>query len=167
MKLATGLRRNIEAHDIGVWYDLGGLPGGVDWRLEIENQIDRASVFIALITENYLRSPVCYGELLRFRNRAESCAGEPRPLLLPLLDGLSPVEARKNPWIRPVIDHYQCIDLTAPERFGDRLAAVLGYIDFHMYKMRKAAIDERLNGGGASGAKADLARHAAGEVAVI
>lgn len=145
-KLATGLRRNIEAREIGVWYDLNGLRGGDEWRPRIEDQIDQASVFIALITDNYLRSPICYGELLRFRSRMETTP-EPRPLLLPLLDGLS-AEGKKNPLLRPILDRYQCIDLSLSERFIDGLSALLGHIDFHMYKVRKATINEKWNGGG-------------------
>lgn len=164
VKLATGLRRNIEAREIGVWYDLNGLRGGDDWMGEIEDQIKRASVFIALITDNYLHSPICNAELLCFRSRMEA-SPEPRPLLLPLLDGLSE-RSRKSPLLRPILERYQCIDLSVPERFVDRLTALLLSIDFHMYKMRKAAIDDRL-GGGAPAAKADLARRAAGEVVVI
>jgi CheY-like chemotaxis protein len=139
VKLATGLRRNIEAHDIDVWYDLTSLNAGDEWRPRVEAGIDQALVFIALVTDSYLTSPVCYGELVRFRRRIEA-GPEPRPLLLPVLAGLSD-DGRRSPLFRPILDNYQYIDLFI--RFIDSLTALLGRIEFHILKSSKAQHSER------------------------
>ena len=139
VKLATGLRRNIEAHDIDVWYDLNSLTAGDEWRPRVEAGIDHAMVFIALVTDSYLTSAFCYGELVRFRSRIEA-GPEPRPLLLPVLAGLSD-EGKRNPLFRPIRDNYQPIDLFV--RFIDSLTTLLGRIEFHIIKSSKAQHPER------------------------
>lgn len=135
VKLATGLRRNIEAHDIDVWYDLTSLTAGDEWRPRVEAGIDHAQVFIALVTDSYLTSPVCHAELVRFRSRVEA-GPEPRPLLLPVLAGLSE-EGKRSPLFRPILDNYQHIDLFV--RFIDSLTTLLGRIEFHILKSSSKA----------------------------
>lgn len=130
-KLATGLRRNIEAQDIDVWYAPTSLGGGDEWRPHVEAGIDQARVFVALITDSYLDSPICFGELLRFCCRMES-GTEPQPLLLPVLAGLSD-RGKRNPLIQPILDRYQHIDLSVS--FINGLTAVLGRINFHMLQV--------------------------------
>ena len=138
-RLATGLRRNIETTGAGVWHAPSSLKGGDEWRRHVEAGIDQACVFIALLTDDYVRSPACLGELLRFRRRMEA-SPKPRPLLLPVLAGLSD-EVRRNHSIRPVLDRYQCIDLSI--RFLDGLTSLLGRIEFHILKARRV---KRKNG---------------------
>jgi CheY-like chemotaxis protein len=142
-RLATGLRRNIEAQDVDVWYAPTTLGAGDEWRPHVVAGIDQAHVFIALITDNYLTSPICYGELLRFYRRMES-SPEPRPLLLPVLDGLSE-GSRNKPLIGPILERYQHIDLSTS--FIDGLTSIQAKINLHMLKRMRA---RRRNTGGVS-----------------
>ncbi|MET0649232.1 MAG: response regulator [Pyrinomonadaceae bacterium] len=149
VKLATGLRRNIEAHDIDVWYAPTTLNAGDEWRPRVESGIDHALAFIPLITDNYLSSPICFGELVRFRRRLEPDSGL-CPLLLPVLAGLSE-DGKRNSLLRPLLDHYQHIDLFV--RFIDSLTTLLGRIEFHIIKSSKAPFAGRgQNGTPESGA---------------
>lgn len=154
VKLATGLRRNIEAHDIDVWYAPTTLNAGDEWRPRVESGIDHALAFIPLITDNYLSSAVCFGELVRFRTRLEAGPGV-RPLLLPVLAGISE-EGKRSPLLRPLLDQYQHIDLFV--RFIDSLTALLGRIEFHILKSSKSQLSGMGQGGAhGSGASATQA----------
>jgi FixJ family two-component response regulator len=139
VRLATGLRRNIESRDIDVWYAPSTLSVGDEWRPIIEAGIDQASVFIALITDNYVNSPVCFAELLRFYRRTETST-ELRPLLLPVLAGLSE-HGVKHYLIRPILDRYQHIDLSV--RFIDALTAILGRINLQILQMQRAKMTRK------------------------
>lgn len=130
---ATGLRRTIEKRNIGVWYAPTTIQPGDEFRAEIEKGIDHSSVFIALITDHYLNSPFCHGELIRFWKKMRSHPGEDL-LLLPVLDGVSE-ENKAHALLRPIIDQYQYIDMT--QKFVDRLTVLLGRIDLRMMKERK------------------------------
>src|SRR5215831_5370998 len=66
-KIANGLRRNLESKGIAVWYAPTELEGGQIWRTRIQEGIQNASIFIALISADYLKSAHCFGELMRFR----------------------------------------------------------------------------------------------------
>jgi FixJ family two-component response regulator len=121
--LATGLRRNLEANGISVWYAPNAIDVGEAWRRRVKEGVDQASIFVALITDNYLASGGCMGEFDRFRSRIEH-ASKPQALILPVLAGLSE-EGRKSDLCRPILE-YQCADISV--RFTDGLTVLLGRI---------------------------------------
>jgi CheY-like chemotaxis protein len=130
---ATGLRRTIEKRNIGVWYAPTVLQPGDEFRAEIERGIDHSSIFIALITDHYLDSPFCNGELMRFLLRKRSNPNEDL-LLLPVLDGVSE-ENKSHALLGPLIQEYQYLDMS--QKFVDRLTVLLGRIDLRIMKERK------------------------------
>jgi hypothetical protein len=85
--------------------------------------IDQAKVFVALLTDNYLLSPICLGEVIRFRRRMESGL-KPEPILLPVLAGLSDV-GRKDWRIEPVLAQYHYTDISERQWAVDRMTALL------------------------------------------
>jgi DNA-binding response OmpR family regulator len=121
--LANGLRRNMEAKDIAVWYAPTSLDVGDEWRRRIEDAIDQASVFVPLITDNYPASSVCVGELMRFYRRMSP--DKSQLLLLPVLAALSE-EVKRHPVVQSVLGKYQYVDISV--RFIDGLTALLGRI---------------------------------------
>ena len=130
---ATGLRRTIEKRNIGVWYAPTVIQPGDEFRAELERGIDHSSIFIALITDHYLKSPFCNGELMRFFKRMRSNPNDDL-LLLPVLDGVSD-ESKSHALLRPIIEQYQYLDMS--QKFVDRLTVLLGRIDLRIMKERK------------------------------
>ncbi|GKS56562.1 hypothetical protein YTPLAS18_00890 [Nitrospira sp.] len=123
-RIAHGIRRNLEARDIGVWYAPSILDVGDKWRNRIENGIDQATVFIALITEAYVASPICLGELTRYFRRIQVQADN-QLLLLPVLVSSS-TAIKRNDLIRPIFDGYHYLDLST--QFIDGLTVLLARI---------------------------------------
>jgi TIR domain-containing protein len=129
-KMANGLRRNLESKDISVWYAPTALEGGQIWRKDIQDGIQNASIFVALVTANYLESPHCFGELMRFQARMEG-ADQTALLLLPLLC-VSQRDVTRNQTFGPILRDFQGIDLTS--RFNDALTLLLGRIQSKIVK---------------------------------
>jgi FixJ family two-component response regulator len=121
-KTAYGLKANIEARGIPVWYAPTTLQPGDDWRALIQKGIDEARVFIALITSEYLNSPPCAAEFNRFYERLQTEASNP-PLLLPILYGDAAI-LKNNPLIRRPVEHYQWVPMSS-DRIVDAYTAVL------------------------------------------
>jgi hypothetical protein len=121
--VASGLRRNMEAKDIAVWYAPTSLEIGDEWRRRIEDAIDQASIFVPLITDNYPVSSVCVGELMRFYRRMKP--DQPQLVLLPVLAALSE-EGKRHEVVQAVVRKYQYVDISV--RFIDGLTALLGRI---------------------------------------
>jgi DNA-binding response OmpR family regulator len=121
-RTANGLVRKIEDTQIAVWYAPTTLKPGTDWFSELQSRIDQATVFIALITENYLSSPICVAEFNRFCERLESETANP-PLLVPILYG-DPSILNSNPLIKHQIEKYQWIRMS-PERIVDAYTLIL------------------------------------------
>lgn len=118
--IASVLRSHIEAAGIGVWYSLQ--PEG-PCREHILDAIDRALVFVPLITDSYPGSPLCMAEMVRFYRRRIT---NKSPALLPVLNGL--LEGMRNlDLIRPIVEEHQYVDITS-ERLADGLTALLGLI---------------------------------------
>jgi len=132
---ATGLRRTLEGRNVGVWYDVAALKVGDHYREDIIHGIDGSIIFVPLITDHYLDSGFCNGELARFIMREKSCK-EGELLLLPIIDGVSQEKRLSHPLLRPVVDRYQCLELT-PERFIDRITVLLGRIGLVLGKQKK------------------------------
>ena len=133
MMLATGLRRTIEGRNIDVWYAPTTLNAGDQWRQMVEDGIDSSSVFIALLTDHYMSSGICCGELMRFYRRMQTRAGQ-ELLLLPVVDKLSD-ENKRHYLLRPILERYQYVDLS--RRFIDGLTILLGRIDFHLREKKR------------------------------
>jgi response regulator of citrate/malate metabolism len=122
--LAMGIRRNLEASAIPVWYAPSTLQVGDEWRTQIDAAIRQATCFVSLISDSYVASPFCLEELTQFCHR--KLAEPDLPLtIMPVLVGAS--ESSKNhKLIRPIIDNYHYIDMS--DRFVDGLTALLGRI---------------------------------------
>jgi FixJ family two-component response regulator len=135
-KLATGLRNNMEAMDIGVWYAPSTLQPGDVWRHRLEEGIDHARVFIPLITDEYPSSPFCLGELTRFQKRLRQELLNP-PILLPVLYNCKD-ETRKHELIRPILETHQYVDIS--RHFIDGLSALL-------LRVQKLAVQQKITSG--------------------
>jgi DNA-binding response OmpR family regulator len=122
-RIASVLRSHIEARGIGVWYAPDSLQPGDAFRRRILDAIDRAHVFVPLITDSYPNSPFCMAELVRFYRRLRT---DRSPVLLPVLHG-SPEEMENFDWIKPIMEEHQYADITS-ERFVNGLTALLGRI---------------------------------------
>lgn len=132
---ATGLRRTLEGRNIGVWYDVAALKAGDHYMEEIIHGIDDSMIFVPLITDHYLDSGFCNGELARFMMR-EKASKDGKLLLLALIDGVSVEKKLSHHLLRPLMDGYQCLELT-PERFIDRITVLLGRIDLMLGKEKR------------------------------
>lgn len=108
--LANGLRRNIEARGIPVWYAPTTVPPGDPWRARVEAGIDSAKIFVALLTSNDIVSPHCPREFKQFQTRVDR-ATEPKPLILPVLAELSNRAKRSD--LYQHIDRYQRIEISS------------------------------------------------------
>jgi ActR/RegA family two-component response regulator len=144
-RLATGLRRNLEANGISVWYAPDAIDIGEPWRNPIKQGIDDASVFVALITDNYLASGACMGELARFHKRAK-LGSKQQPLILPVLAGLSE-DGRRNNLCTSILEKYQCADISV--RFIDGLTVLMGRIQAFLQQRVLAGLDSQEPSGAA------------------
>jgi FixJ family two-component response regulator len=138
-RMANGLRRNLESKGIPVWYAPSAIEGGEIWTKSIEDGIGEATVFVALISENYLASAHCFGELIGFQSRLES-SEQPKPLFLPLLL-VSPRDVGKNTNFGPILREFQGIDLSS--RFIDGLTLLLGRIQERLPSSSAEAAEKR------------------------
>jgi CheY-like chemotaxis protein len=138
-KLATGIIRNLEAKNIGVWYASSTIDIGDDWRRRILDGINQATVLIALITDKYLTSPFCVAELTKFYRRLED-GSEPRPVLLPVLAGLSQ-DGKRHPLVKSIVQDLQYLDITV--RFIDALTVLLARIQRVLGEREIEALDSK------------------------
>lgn len=121
--MANGLRRQIEAQGIPVWYAPTTIAPGDRWKPVLEAAIGEAKIFVALLTDNYiLASRQCVKELTLFQDRIVSQT-PPTPLILPALYELSN-KAKKSEVYRKILDRYHCVDISTP-RFTDGLTTLL------------------------------------------
>lgn len=121
-RAANGLRITIEDRGVEVWYAPTTLQAGDEWRNLLQTGIDQAKVFVALISENYLKSPICLAELSRFYQRLENEIEDP-PVLIQVLYG-SPDIVRNNNFISGSLERYQCVRMS-PERIVDAYTSIL------------------------------------------
>ncbi len=122
-RIASVIRLHLEGGGVGVWYAPDSLQPGDVFRKRIAKAIDRAHVFVPLITDNYPNSAFCMAELLRFYRRL---ACENPPLLLPVLYGL-PDGIPNFEWVKPIIDEHQYADITS-EKIVNGLTALVGRV---------------------------------------
>jgi DNA-binding response OmpR family regulator len=118
---ANGIRLNLERRKIAVWYAPSTITIGDEWIQRIEDGIDQAKIFIPILTDNYIASPICLGELTRFYGRMERHE-KPDLTILPVLAGISE-EGKRHGNIRPVLERYHYIDIA--DRYIDRLTVLL------------------------------------------
>ena len=109
--VATGIRRALEAESISVWYAPDVLRVGEEFNPIIRSAVDRAQVFVPLITDNYVSSQWCADEIRQFRSRMENDSSS-QLLILPLLYKLSP-EKRQDELLRPVFGKYHYLDISS------------------------------------------------------
>lgn len=106
VNLANGVRRHLEFNNVNVWYAPTSIEKGTEWRKTLERAIDSAFIFIPLLSDHYMTSPHCLGELTRFRGRMER---DQTLLLLPVINSLSEENKYLNQDSRDIIQTYQCI----------------------------------------------------------
>lgn len=123
-RFANGIRRNIEIRGIGVWYAPTTIDVGDQWRRRIEAGIDESLIFVPLMTDQYLASAFCVGELTRFYRRVHRDRHS-ELTILPVLAGLS-AEGRHDQLVKRILQDYQAIEL-AP-RITDGLTVLLARI---------------------------------------
>jgi len=129
--LANGLRRNIEARGISVWYAPTTIPAGDPWRSRVETGIKEANIFLALLTDNYiLNSRHCPAEFAQFQERIAN-AKEPKPLILPVVSGLTS-RARRSSLYRQ-FDEVQFVDISS--NFTDGLTTLLLRIEGYLKRL--------------------------------
>ena len=107
---AFGIRRNLEFRNIHVWYAPTTIDTGAVWREEVGRGIDNAYIFIALLTDDYLTSPYCIGELTRFRRRLEKDT-DGKLLFIPVMGTLSEESQIQNPEMKYISQTYHCIKI--------------------------------------------------------
>jgi hypothetical protein len=130
--LANGLRRNIEARGIPVWYAPTPIPPGDPWKARVEAGIREARIFWALFTDSHILSAHGIEELTQFQSRIDR-ESEPGPFILPVLSELSK-KARRSDSHQQIADGYQCVDIS--NRFIDGLTALLLRIEnFFGYRL--------------------------------
>jgi hypothetical protein len=68
------------AGDISIWRDNAALRAGDHWRPEIGQALERAAIFLAIISRTYFDSDICRSELDRFmgQRRKDSATGKIR-----------------------------------------------------------------------------------------
>ena len=107
--VAHGLKRKLESLNISVWFFPTTLESADEWMPSIRDGVDNTVVFLALISDSYLKSPFCLGELARFWLRREHTS-EPKPVMLPVLLRLRR-KLKTASMLRQIIEKYQYIDM--------------------------------------------------------
>jgi DNA-binding response OmpR family regulator len=118
-RTASILRTQIEARGIDVWYASDMLlPGDADAKY-ISEGLERAQVFVPLVTENYRRSAWCAFEMAWFRR---SQTDKPR-VVVPVLEGVMD-RLKKHGLISPIAKESEFVDITF-DKFADGLTTLL------------------------------------------
>ncbi len=123
-EFANGIRRKLESQNISVWFAPVTLEYGDEWLVRLIKGIDQARVFIAVISDSYLKSGSCLGEYARFSIRTENTR-EPKPMLLPILLR-RPRTKMAIRMLKPIFDKYQYVDLAT--HYREKLPVLLGRI---------------------------------------
>jgi len=71
-QLALRLHKDLTAAGFDTWLDTTNIGGGASWTAEIEREIDRAHVVVAVLTQGSYVSPICRGEQLRSLRRGKN-----------------------------------------------------------------------------------------------
>ena len=121
-RTASILRTLIEARGIDVWYASDILLPGDPITDRISKGLDRAQVFVPLVTDNYPRSAWCVFEMAWFR---WSQVDKTR-IVFPVLEGVVD-RIRNRDLMMPIIPESEYADITF-DRFADGLTALLGRI---------------------------------------
>jgi FixJ family two-component response regulator len=111
-RVATGLKAHIEGEGLGVWFAPDLLGRDHPWQQAVIEGIDQAQIFLAFITEGFLRSHACIEELRRFAERART--DPDNALLVPILYGWSgeSEKLRNDDEVKSILDGYECIDFS-------------------------------------------------------
>lgn len=103
--LATELEAVLTAEGLPVWLDVrGGLKGGDAWNRTISTNIDRASIFVPLLTPSVLQSTRRYFRTeWSFAEETSRKASEDQPFVVPICVGeVSAGDPRVDEFIREV-----------------------------------------------------------------
>ncbi len=84
-------------------YDLRNIDLGDNWKDKIDQMIDRATIFIPILSPAYFSSEHCMYELEQFSKKMERSSG--RGLIMPVhFVGLEELQAKKNPTIEKLLE---------------------------------------------------------------
>ncbi len=120
-RTAKILKTQLEVRGIGVWYAPDILAPDDPLRTTISSGLDKAQVFVALVTDNFARSAWCMVELMSYQH-------DPNKTVIPVLDGLI-YRMKNSELIREITTRfvYDLCDITF-DRFADGLTLLLGKI---------------------------------------
>ena len=57
------LADEFQKRDLDIWVDWDDIPPTVDWKLEIQKGIEEADTFLAIVSTDWISSPICKDEL--------------------------------------------------------------------------------------------------------
>ena len=86
-ELARRLCDDLKAHGFEAWLDQRRISGGASWTDEIEQALDAAAFFLALMTRGSYESEICRAEQLRALRKGKlviPLLGQPDPNVVPL-----------------------------------------------------------------------------------
>ncbi len=122
-RTASILRTLIEARGIDVWYASDILLPGDPITERISKGLDRAQVFVPLVTDNYPRSAWCVFEMAWFRLSQT----DKTRVVFPVLEGVVDRIRNRDLMKQIVDDKTEYADITF-DKFADGLTALLGRI---------------------------------------
>src|SRR5712692_2500531 len=112
-ELAQRLQRDLSKESLDVWLDTRRIAGGATWTTEIEENIDRSRVVLALLTPGSYRSEICRAEQLRSLRKGK--------LVIPLL-------AQRGSDIPLHLEAKNYRDFTGARPYAAQLKSLLGDI---------------------------------------
>ena len=107
---ATLLTSNLAARRIEVWTMDETLHPGDPWSKEIQDAIKHTRIFVALISNSYIKSENCMKELTDFYERLQGTPVDERPLLIPVL--YNKPNTSVNKFIHEDVKSYNLIEIT-------------------------------------------------------
>lgn len=134
--IASGIRRHVESNGVPVWYAPSNIDKGSEWRGYLELGVDKAAIFVPLLTDSYFRSPFCMGEYARFMKRLSNDS-EGQLLFLPVLGAVSEEAKRTHCDLKYICQKYQCINFYP--RIVDGLTALLMTIERALQRKKAGA----------------------------
>lgn len=119
--LAKGICRELESNGIGCWYAPNSIETGDEWTHEIPRGLEEASVFVALISPGYLKSPYCIAEFKNFQHRESGL--KDRVAILPVIaHDLESCKTLGSDFFASIEGRYEFLDMSV--RFVDRFTVL-------------------------------------------
>jgi hypothetical protein len=125
----SNLGRSVE-----IWPEMQGLELGKDWHHYVASNLEEATVFVPLITINYLRSPHCREELFFYHSTAEML-GLSSAIVPAVLLGHDAISNTSSDLVARIVAQHQFVDLQA---------AVFEGVDSPAWRRDMAALARRV-----------------------